>query len=327
MPEYCVTGGTGFIAAYLIKSLLEKGHTVRTTVRDPENIEKVAYLWELNGAKERLKIMRADLLEEGSFDEAVEGVDGVFHTASPVLVAYDDNIKANLIDPCIKGTLNVLNSCKKASSVKRIVLTSSCSSIRYRYDVEEVSPLNESHWSDPEYCKSYNLWYAYAKTIAEQEAWKLAEESGIDLVVVNPSFVVGPLLAPQPTSTLLFILTVIKGLRGEYPNTTIGFVHIDDVVNAHILAMEESKASGRLLCSSSVAHWSEIIEMLRAKYPSYPYEKKCSNQKGDDNPHSMDTSKIIKLGLPPLKTLDQMFDDCITSFQERGFLEDSRNIL
>ncbi|WMV10558.1 hypothetical protein MTR67_003943 [Solanum verrucosum] len=101
MPEYCVTGGTGFIAAYLIKSLLLKGHIVRTTVRDPvsfaDNAEKVGFLWELEGAKERLKILKADLLVEGSFDDAIQGVDGVFHTASPVLVPYDDNIQASFI--------------------------------------------------------------------------------------------------------------------------------------------------------------------------------------------------------------------------------------
>ncbi|XP_073284497.1 tetraketide alpha-pyrone reductase 2-like [Primulina huaijiensis] len=320
MGKYCVTGGTGFIAAHLIKSLLEKGHTVTTTVRHPENVDQISYLWELNGAKERLHIVKADLLAEGSFDEAVARVDGVFHTASPVLVAYDDKVKENLIDPCLRGTLNVLNSCQKTSSVKRVVLTSSCSSIRYRYDVDQVSPLNESHWSDAEYCERYNLWYAYAKTIAEKEAWKMAKESGMDLVVVNPSFVVGPLLAPQPTSTLVIILAIVKGLTEEYPNTTVGFVHIEDVVNAHILAMEESKASGRLICSSSVAHWSEIIGLLRARYPSYPYATKCSNKEGDNNPHSMDSSKILELGLPAFKTIDQMFDDCIKSFQIRGFL-------
>ncbi|XP_042032025.1 tetraketide alpha-pyrone reductase 2 [Salvia splendens] len=320
MPEYCVTGGTGLVAAYLIKSLLEKGYIVRTTARDPENTDKVGYLMQLKGAKERLKIMRADLVEEGSFDAAVEGVDGVFHVASPVLVANDDNVKEKLIDPCINGTLNVLKSCKKSISVKRVVLTSSCSSIRYRFDAEEASPLNESHWSDPEYCKRYNLWYGYAKTVAEKEAWDFAHENGLDLVVVNPSFVIGPLLAPQPTSTLLLTLALIKGVRGEYPNTRIGFVHIYDVVNAHILAMEESEASGRLICSSSVAHWSEIIQMLRAKYPNYPYEDKCSTQKGGDMPHSMDCSKIIELGLPPMKSLHQMFDDFFTSFQEKGFL-------
>ncbi|GKV43972.1 hypothetical protein SLEP1_g51202 [Rubroshorea leprosula] len=320
MPEYCVTGGTGFIAAYLVKSLLEKGHTVRTTARNPEDESKVGYLREFPGAKERLKIMKADLMVEGSFDEAVEGVHGVFHTASPVLVPYDDNVKATLIDPCINGTLNVLRSCSKASSVKRVVLTSSCSSIRYRYDVQQVSPLNESHWSDPEYCKHYNLWYAYAKTLGEKEAWRVAKENGIDMVVVNPSFVVGPLLAPQPTSTLLLILSIVKGLKGEYPNTTVGFVHIDDVLAAHILAMEERKVEGRLICSSLVAHWSEIIEMLRAKYPSYPHESKCSSQEGDNNPHSMDTSKIHQLGFPAFKALDEMFDDCIKSFQDKGFL-------
>ncbi|XP_076923664.1 tetraketide alpha-pyrone reductase 2-like [Bidens hawaiensis] len=283
MPEYCVTGGTGFIAAYIIKSLLEQGHTVRSTVRNPENIENVGYLMEMKGAHDRLKLMKADLMVEGSFDQAVDGVDGVFHTASPVLVPYDNNIQETIIDPCIKGTMNVLTSCKKAQSVKRVVLTSSCSSVRYLYNAQQISPLNESHWSDTEYRKQYNLWYAYAKTIAEKDAWNVAKESEIDLVVVNPSYVVGPLLAPQPTSTLQLILAYIKGLVDEYPNTTVGFVHIDDVVAAHILAMEKKEAAGRLIVSSRVAHWSEVIQMLKLKYPSYPYIDKCSSRQGDNN--------------------------------------------
>ncbi|XP_021753851.1 tetraketide alpha-pyrone reductase 2-like [Chenopodium quinoa] len=320
MPEYCVTGGTGLIAENLVKSLLEKGHTVRATVRNPENEEKVGFLWEMKGAKENLKIMKADLMEEGSFDEAIQGVDGVFHAAAPVLVRYDENVQENLIEPSINGTLNVLRSCIKATTVKRVVFTSSCSAIRYCEDIQHVSPLNESHWSDSDYCKKHNLWYAYAKTLAEQSAWKIAKENGLDLVVVNPSFVIGPLLGPQPTSTLLLLLGIIKGAIGEYPNQEIGFVHIDDVVAAHILAMEESKASGRLICSSAVAHWSQIIDMLKAKYQSYPYEKKCGPQKVDDKPHSMDTSKIEQLGFPGFKTIPQMFDDCIKSFQDKGFL-------
>ncbi|CAM8938940.1 unnamed protein product [Rhodiola kirilowii] len=321
MPKYCVTGGTGFIGAYLVKGLLDKGHTVRTTVRNPNDQEKVGFLLKLDGAEKRLKLVKADLMLEGSFDEAVDGVDGVFHAASPVLVPYDDNIQANLIDPCIKGTLNVLKSCSKACSVKRVVLTSSCSAVRYREDVQQIGPLNETHWSDTDYCKRHNLWYAYAKTIGEQEAWKFAQEKAIDLVVVNPSFVIGPLLAPQPTSTLLMVLAIIKGLSGEYPNTTVGFVHIDDVIEAHILAMEETKSSsGRLICSSAVSHWSEIIDMLKEKYPSYPYENKCAGHKGDNNPHSLDCAKILQLGHSGFKTIPEMFDDCIKSFQEKGFL-------
>ncbi|XP_074309465.1 tetraketide alpha-pyrone reductase 2-like [Silene latifolia] len=321
MVEYCVTGGTGFIASYLIKHLLQQGHTVRATVRDPENVEKVGFLLEMEGAKERLKLFKADLMVEASFDAAINGVDGVFHTASPVfLPRSNDDVHECLINPAINGTLNVLNSCIKGGSVKRVVLTSSCSAIRYRDDVQQVSPLNESHWSDPDYCKRYNLWYAYAKTMAEKAAWDVAKNNGLDLVVVNPSFVVGPVLSPQPTSTLDLILSITKGDRGEYPKTTIGFVHIDDVIAAHILAMEETKASGRLVCSGSVSEWSDIIKMLKAKYPMYPFEDKPSNQEGDDNPHSMDCRKIMELGFPGFKTIPQMFDDCIKSLQEKGFL-------
>ncbi|XP_072964695.1 tetraketide alpha-pyrone reductase 2-like [Typha angustifolia] len=318
--EYCVTGGTGFIAAYLIKGLLAKGYKVRATVRNPGDEGKVGFLWSMDGAKERLKLVKADLMVEGSFDEAVDGVDGVFHTASPVVVAYDQNIQETLINPAVKGTANVLKSCSKTSSKPRLVLTSSCSSIRYRDDATVISPLNESHWSDPEYCKRNNLWYAYAKTMAEKEAWRLAEEFGVDLVVVNPSFVVGPLLSPQPTSTLLMILSLLKGEQTKYPNMTVGFVHIDDVVCGHILAMDERRASGRLICSSDVAHWSEIMEMIKSKYPLYPIPNKCGDQRGDSNSHSMDTTKITELGLSPFKSLQQMFDDCIKSFQDKGFL-------
>lgn len=320
MPEYCVTGGTGFIASYLIKALLENGCLVRTTVRNPDDAEKVGFLWSMSGAKDRLKVMKADLLVEGSFDMAVDGVDGVFHTAAPVLVPYDENVQATLIDPCIKGTVNVLKSCAKSNSVKRVVLTSSCSAIRYRNDITQASPLNESHWSDPEYCKRYNLWYPYAKTLAEKEAWRLAKESGLDLVAVNPSFVVGPLITPQPTSGLRLILSIMKGESSAYPNFTVGFVHIDDVISSHILAMEDGRVTGRLVCSNSVAHWSEIVEMLKANYPSYPITDKCGEQIRDNIPHSMDTSKITQLGFPSFKTLPQMFDDCIKSFQEKGLL-------
>ncbi|KFK44526.1 hypothetical protein AALP_AA1G268000 [Arabis alpina] len=105
MAEYLVTGGTSFIASHVINALLESGHYVRTTVRDSDE-EKVRFLWELKGAKDRLKIFEADLTVEGSFDEAVNGVDGVFHIASRFSVNNQDK----MIDPDISGTRNLMNS-------------------------------------------------------------------------------------------------------------------------------------------------------------------------------------------------------------------------
>ncbi|KAG2312835.1 hypothetical protein Bca52824_024392 [Brassica carinata] len=82
--------------------------------------------------------------------------------------------------------------------------------------------------------------------------------------------------------------------------------------------MEEPKAAGRMVCSSSVAHWSEIVELLRNEYPSYQLENKRGNKEGDNSPHSMDTRKIRELGFASINSLPETFDDCIRSFQEKG---------
>ncbi|KAF0918406.1 hypothetical protein E2562_023560 [Oryza meyeriana var. granulata] len=326
MPEYCVTGGTGFIAAHLIRALLAAGHTVRATVRDPEDEAKVGFLWELDGATERLQLVTADLMVEGSFDDAVRGVDGVFHAASPVVLVGngnngksndDDEVQERLVEPIVRGAANVLRSCARARP-RRVVFTSSCSCVRYCAGAAVT--LNESHWSDAAYCAAHGLWYAYAKTLAEREAWRLAKERGLDMVVVNPSFVVGPVLGPVATSTALIVLALLRGELPRYPNTTVGFVHVDDAVLAHVLAMEEPRASGRLICSCHVAHWSEIVESLRERYPQYPIPAECSSQKGDDRAHKMDTTRIRALGFPPFLSVQQMFDDCIKSFQDKGLL-------
>ncbi|KAH9654674.1 tetraketide alpha-pyrone reductase 1 [Citrus sinensis] len=83
--KVCVTGASGYLASWLVKRLLLAGYHVTGTVRDPGNERKLAHLWRLEGAKERLQIVRANLMDEGSFDDAINGCQGVFHTASPVL--------------------------------------------------------------------------------------------------------------------------------------------------------------------------------------------------------------------------------------------------
>ncbi|KAE8796920.1 Dihydroflavonol-4-reductase [Hordeum vulgare] len=125
----CVTGASGYIASWLVKLLLHRGYTVRATVRDTADPKKTLHLQALEGAKERLHLFKASLLEEGTFDAAIAGCDCVFHTASPFYHNVKDP-KAELLDPAVNGTLNVLRSCKKAS-IKRVIVTSSMAAVAY----------------------------------------------------------------------------------------------------------------------------------------------------------------------------------------------------
>ncbi|CAN6483298.1 unnamed protein product [Victoria cruziana] len=119
----CVTGASGYIASWLV-ILLQKGYTVKATVRDLDDPKKTQHFLALKGARERLHLYKANILDEGAFDEIIRGCDGAFHTASPARYVLQDP-QAELIDPAVKGTLNVLQSCAKSPSIRRVIVTSS----------------------------------------------------------------------------------------------------------------------------------------------------------------------------------------------------------
>ena len=109
------------------------------------------------------------------------------------------------------GTLNVLRSCKKNPSLKRVVLTSSTSAVRVRPNLDPNTPLDESSWSSAEHCEKLNGWYSLSKTLAEKAAWDFCNENQINLVTVLPGFVVGPSLSPTLCSTASDILGLLQG--------------------------------------------------------------------------------------------------------------------
>ncbi|MBA0564868.1 hypothetical protein Golob_009776 [Gossypium lobatum] len=111
----CVTGASGYIASCLVKHLLLRGYTVKASVRDPSDPRKTQHLLALEGAEERLKLFKANLLEEGSFDSGVEDCDGVFHTASPFYHDVTDpqvdvEFFTYMINPLVSTVCNILFS-------------------------------------------------------------------------------------------------------------------------------------------------------------------------------------------------------------------------
>ncbi|WVZ65423.1 hypothetical protein U9M48_014788 [Paspalum notatum var. saurae] len=298
-----------FIASWLIKRLLESGYHVVGTIRDPGNQQKVAHLWKLPGAKERLQIVRADLLEEGSFDDAVMDCDGVFHTASP----------EETLVPAVNGTLNVLRSCKKNPFLKRVVLTSSSSAVRIRDDVQPNISLDETTWSSVPLCEKMQLWYALAKVLAEKAAWEFAKENNIDLVTVLPSFVVGPSLSHELCVTASDVLGLFQGDTARFSSYgRMGYVHIDDVASSHILVYEAPEAAGRYLCSSVVLDNDELVSLLAKRYPIFPIPRRLNNPYGKLS-YELNTSKLQALGIK-FRGVHEMFDDAVQSLKDQGHL-------
>ncbi|KAJ7012841.1 cinnamoyl-CoA reductase 1-like [Populus alba x Populus x berolinensis] len=266
----CVTGASGYIASWIVKLLLSRGYTVKASVRDPNDPKKTQHLRALSGAQERLELVKANLLEEGSFDSIVEGCEGVFHTASPFYHDVKDP-QAELLDPAVKGTLNVLGSCAKHPSIKRVVLTSSTAAVVFngKHRTPDVV-VDETWFSDPELCR---LWYVLSKTLAEDAAWKFAKEKGMDMVAINPSMVIGPLLQPTLNTSAAAILSLIEGAQ-TFSNASFGWINVKDVANAHIQAFELSSASGRYCLVERVAHHSEVVKILRELYPDLQLPEK-----------------------------------------------------
>ncbi|KAF1899131.1 hypothetical protein Lal_00019253 [Lupinus albus] len=299
----CVTGASGYIASWIVKFLLHRGYTVRATVRDPSNPKKVEHLLELDGANERLQLFKADLLQESSFDSVIQGCDAVFHTASPVIFTVNDP-QAELVNPAVKGTLNILKSCVKSPSVKRVVLTSSIVSVLY--NSEPLTP--EAVWQP----------YILSKTLAENAAWKFVKENNIDMVTIHPALVIGPLLQPELNATSELVLNLINGTK-TFPNTSFGWINVEDVANAHIQAYEIPSASGRYCLSERVLHYSDIVNILKNQFPTLPIADKCEDDEPYAPTYEISKEKTKSLGIEFIP-FEVSLRDIVESLKEKKFV-------
>ena len=265
----CVTGASGFIAAHTVEQLLAKGYKVIGTVRG--DASKYPYLTSLPGAEERLTLTQADLLTEGAFDNILEGCDYVLHTASPYIIDVKDP-QRDLVDPAVQGTVHVLDACKRSSTVKRVILTSSIAAITDEPDNDHV--FTEADWNEKS-TLDRNPYY-FSKTQAEKAAWKFFEDNkvGFDMVVINPFIVIGPSHGPSLNTSNQIIRDIMKGLYPTIMTVNWGFVDVRDVAKSHILAMETASASGRYLCANQSMSMTELVHFLRESgYQKYRLPK------------------------------------------------------
>ena len=243
MSTILVTGGSGFIGSHSILQLLAAGHQVRTTVRSLKRETDVRAMLKEGGVEpgERLSFIAADLERDAGWSEAVAGCEYVLHVASP----FPPNIPKHedeLIVPAREGALRVLRASRDAG-VKRVVMTSSFAAIGYG-DKQQKSTFNETSWTDPNGDDVQA--YAKSKTLAERAAWDFVADEGddLELSVVNPVGVFGPVLGPDYSISILLVQRLMDGAMPGCPRLYFGVVDVRDVADLHIRAMIHPAARG-----------------------------------------------------------------------------------
>jgi dihydroflavonol-4-reductase len=250
-----VTGGSGFVAGYVIRELLKRGFRVRATLRNPARAGAVREKLVVDGD---LSFAAADLLSDEGWDAAAAGMDYVVHTASPMPVG--EHRGQDIVTPARAGTRRVLESARRAG-VRRVVVTSSTAAAM---PAEPGGPADESVWTDvpdqPRYA------YPRAKTLAERDAWRMAGgwPDGPELVTVLPSNIQGPALDEDLSPSVWLIRMMLTGKMPVLPRMGYAIVDVRDLAVLHADAMTEPSAAGqRFIAAGQFLWFREMAELLR----------------------------------------------------------------
>lgn len=261
-----VTGGSGFIGAHCILQLLSAGYRVRTTVRSLAREADVRAMLKAGSAKAGadLSFTAADLMSDAGWPEAAAGCDFALHVASPfpLGVPKDEN---ELIVPAREGALRLLRAARDAG-VKRVVLTSSFAAIGYGKKMG-VRPFTEEDWTDPN-GQGVSA-YVKSKTLAERAAWDfVAREGGsLELSVVNPVGVFGPVLGPDYSTSIQIVQRMMDGSVPGCPRLSFGAVDVRDVADLHLRAMTNPAAKSErfLAVAGDFISMFQIAQILKAR--------------------------------------------------------------
>jgi dihydroflavonol-4-reductase len=263
-----VTGVTGYLGQHIASQLLNQNFDVVGTVRSLAKAEATKSALAAVAPLDRFTIVEADLLADHGWDEAMKGCDFVLHVASPFVLAEpkDEN---DLITPAVEGTKRVLAAAKRAG-VKRVVLTSSTVAMTTGKPSGTYGP---STWSDE---KAAIGAYAKSKTLAERAAWQLVADGAMELVAINPGFILGPSLRANDGQSVAMVSDLINGKFPMVPDVAMGMVDVRDVARLHVAALTANGAAGKrfIAASAEPITMAHVAAVLRgAGYPKAPSRK------------------------------------------------------
>jgi nucleoside-diphosphate-sugar epimerase len=265
MTAVLVTGGSGYVGTQLVAALLRAGRPVRATVRSMTREASLRAAVRRGDADDAgLEVVTADLMADDGWKAAMAGCEEVHHVASPIPVAQPKDPE-ELIVPAREGTLRVLRAARDAGA-RRVVLTSSFAAVGYT--PKPGAEFTEADWTDPD--TPGLAPYPRSKAIAERAAWDLMQSDGggTELVVVNPTFILGPTLTTELRSSMQRIKAMLDGTMSVVPRQRFGVADVRDVADLHIRAMAAPEAAGQrflAVADGPTLSFLEVAEILRRR--------------------------------------------------------------
>jgi dihydroflavonol-4-reductase len=252
-----VTGGSGYVAGWIIARLLDAGYAVRGTLRDTSRSAAIrADIATATKDLAALDFVRADLLADLGWDAAMRGVAAVMHVASPVMARR----KEDTIGIAVEGTRRVLAAAARAG-VDRVIITSSAAAARIG---EAASgPADEQVWTDA--TAPHIGVYAQSKTLAEQAGWEFARQhpDGPRVATILPAFVQGPLLGRNASASLDVVGRMLQGKLPAVPRLGFSIVDVRDLAELHLKVLDDPQGPGERWIASAAFMWlSDIASLL-----------------------------------------------------------------
>ncbi|XP_052162106.1 putative anthocyanidin reductase [Oryza glaberrima] len=337
MSRVCITGASGYIAAYLVKKLLERGCVVHGTLRNLGDEKKTAPLRELPGAAERLVLFEADMYDADTFEPAIAGCEFVFLVATPLHHDPTSTKYKNTAEATTDAMRIILNQCERSRTVRRVIHTGS---------VTAASPLredgsgggykdfiNESCWSPPnltcDFTNDYLDGYVSSKTLSEKELLSYNGSSpspAFEVVTLACAVVGGDTLQPCPWSSIPVILAPLTGDE-PYHNSlkflqallgSVPLVHIEDACDAHVFCMDQPSIAGRFLCAAGYPNMKDCVDHFAAKFPDI--EIKLKEVIGEGVRVQADTNKLVDLGFKYRYGVEETLDSSVECAKRLGEL-------
>ena len=256
-----VSGGSGYIAGYLIRQLVNEGWMVHTTVRSLAKEAAVRELLKVDNS--RLKFFAADLNSDAGWADAMAGCSHVAHVASPLPMGIPKDAN-ELIVPARDGALRALRAAK-AAGVQRFVMTSSVAAISYGRG-RGVHHFTEADWTD--LSKPGISPYIQSKTVAERAArdWMAKEGGAMAFCSICPSVVLGPVWSGDYSASVSVVKMLLNGRMGACPDIGFGVVDVRDVADLHVRALKAPNMAGeRFIASGRFMKIREVADILRAQ--------------------------------------------------------------